>query len=976
MKRINRNCLTPLAVLISMTLSGTAAGENIGSQYGTSIVLNDGDVLTGDSLYSGGLYGIMNPYPDTGKIALGKHSVINVTDEDNYARGVIIWGRNSTLNADDLEVNVSGDRANGINLIGSKVIADLGTGSRINVTGTGDSVASGIKVEVGSSLTADRLSITTKGYNGIGLAVENGGSSADLGTGSIITTSGNHSNGILVDALNGPSAGSLSTLKADQLSVTTQGEFSYGIELQENTAADLGSGTSVLTSGAGATGIFGMGELSASNLTIATTGSEAIALEIRLKGVADIGADSHVSSAQAGGIVASGTHAVINYSGTADKRNTITAGGSYAASAQTSTSQVNLAETDIVSQKMGLWAINGGTITGNNLSIDNASPQYAAVYAMTNSEVDLTGDTTITVPFSDYYALATQDDAGYAASRIKLEGKVNMKGSVYADGGQIDLTLTPGSVWEGSAFSNGVNQGYLNASLDDSLWNVSANSNLDLLALNNSSVDFTHPSSSAEGFTTLTAADLQGSGNFNMRVDLVGEGDGVNNSGDKLVVTNSSAGNYTLSFANQGSMATTGNETLTVVETADGMANFKAASDVELGGYLYTVHKVGTDWALYSSGVAPEPTPAPTPEPTPAPTPEPTPAPAPEPTPAPAPEPTPAPTPEPTPAPAPEPTPAPTPEPTPAPANGGNTITTTADAGANFLHVGYLLNYAETQTLLQRMGDIRQSKNSGNVWLRGFGGKFDSFPGGKLSQFSMSYSGYQFGVDKNIAEDQNLFAGLFMGATTASPNYRGGDGSAESQHFGAYLTWVADNGFYIDQLIKFDRLSNQFSVKDSQNNSVAGTGKTSGFSAAIEAGKRFSFAPDNQGFYLEPQMQLTAGKQKGTEIKASNGLRISFKDYDSVIGRVSALAGYSSDTEAGQLNVYYKTGIVREFSANTEYRLNGSPEKNDFRGNWWNNGIGVSASLNKTHNFYLEADLSTGHRFNQRQVNAGYRFSF
>lgn len=952
MKKIPRNCLTPLAVLISMTLSGTAASENIGSQTGTSIVLNDGDVLTGDLLYSGGIYGIMNPYPDTGNVDLGKHSVINVTDDSNYARGITIWGRNSTLNADDLEVNVTGDRASGINLIGSNVNADLGTGSRINVTGTGNSIAAGIKVDVGSTLTADRLTITTKGYNGVGLAVENAGSSADLGTGSIITTDGNRSNGIIVDALNGPSTGSLSTLNANQLSVTTLGEFSYGIELQENTVADLGSGSSVLTSGAGATGIMGMGDLSANNLTISTTGSDAIGLEIRLKGVASIGADSHVSSAQAGGIVASGTHAVINYSGTAEQRNTITAGGSYAASAQTPTSQVNLAETDIVSQKMGLWAINGGTITGNNLAIDNASPEYAAVYAMTNSEVDLTGDTTITLPSSEYYALATQDDAGYAASRIKVNGKVNMKGSVYADGGQIDLTLTPGSVWEGSAFSNSVNQGYLNASLDNSIWNVSANSNLNLLALNNSSVDFTHPSSPAGGFTTLTVADLQGSGNFHMRVNLVGVGDGVNNSGDKLIVTNSSAGDYTLSFANQGSMATTGNETLTVVETPDGLASFKAASDVELGGYLYSVHKVGNDWALYSSGVAPEPTPAPAP----APTPEPTPAPA--------------------PAPTPEPAPAPAPAPEPAPANGGNTITTTADAGANFLHVGYLLNYAETQTLLQRMGDIRQSNNTGNVWLRGFGGKFDAFPGGKLSQFSMSYSGYQFGADKNIAEDQNLFAGLFMGATTASPNYRGGDGSAESQHFGAYLTWVADNGFYLDQLIKFDRLSNQFSVKDSQNNSVEGTGKTSGFSAAIEAGKRFSFAPDHQGFYLEPQMQLTAGKQKGTEIKASNGLRISFKDYDSVIGRVSALAGYSSDTEAGQLNVYYKTGIVREFSANTEYRLNGSPEKNDFRGNWWNNGIGVSASLNKTHNFYLEADLSTGHRFNQRQVNAGYRFSF
>lgn len=94
-----------------------------------------------------------------------------------------------------------------------------------------------------------------------------------------------------------------------------------------------------------------------------------------------------------------------------------------------------------------------------------------------------------------------------------------------------------------------------------------------------------------------------------------------------------------------------------------------------------------------------------------------------------------------------------------------------------------------------------------------------------------------------------------------------------------------------------------------------------------------------------------------------------------MMGRASVLAGYEVNQSNYKLNTYLKTGVLREFEGNAAYALNGSDERLSFKGNGWNNGVGVSAQIS-SHTLFIEADMVDGNRFNQRQVNAGYRFSF
>lgn len=64
--------------------------------------------------------------------------------------------------------------------------------------------------------------------------------------------------------------------------------------------------------------------------------------------------------------------------------------------------------------------------------------------------------------------------------------------------------------------------------------------------------------------------------------------------------------------------------------------------------------------------------------------------------------------------------------------------------------------------------------------------------------------------------------------------------------------------------MKFNRLKNQFDVSDTQTNRISGNDVSSGLSGSLEAGKKFSFSDDLAGFYLEPQLQLTASHQDGS----------------------------------------------------------------------------------------------------------------
>lgn len=550
--------------------------------------------------------------------------------------------------------------------------------------------------------------------------------------------------------------------------------------------------------------------------------------------------------------------------------------------------------------------------------------------------------------------LAYALDAGTTGSTIDLSGQEGavFTGQLLADtNSQINMALghatlpaaTP-SVWFGSVDSSSTGTVNLNI-YSDGLWRVSAPTAISSLSLDRGRVELPAVNLALpSAVSSLTVQDLAGNGYFSLKVPNIVGANGLNLYGNKITVNGTISGQHALLIANDATLSTNGTEMLQIVElNGTGSGYFElnpltrgSPGQVELGGYVYQFNGTHIVPGVRIGGGAVE-------------------------------------------------------EGNNNSATGGATsgrgnslgnasfypkvLTSTAKAAANFINTAYLISYIDNQTLLQRMGELQHGEAKGDVWVRGFAGRLDSFGGALLHNFDMDYQGLQVGTDRRLqTEHGSLYLGVAGGYTYGKPNYDRGQGKLMGYHGALYASYVNDDGWYVDGIVKCHRINNKFTVTSLGNELIKGEGRTNGYSLSLEGGKRFYFNRERNGIYLEPQLQISVAHQDGTPVTTSSGLNINLDSYTSILGRGSIVLGYTPADLP--FNVYYKTGYVQEFSDNVGYSLNGSHENHKIRGGWWDNGLGITARINKNHSLYLDGRYATGSRFDQYQLNAGYRMTF
>ena len=367
----------------------------------------------------------------------------------------------------------------------------------------------------------------------------------------------------------------------------------------------------------------------------------------------------------------------------------------------------------------------------------------------------------------------------------------------------------------------------LNLNLNNSNWTTKAftdedgvvqTTSLTNLVLNNGVVNLANDN--YQGI--IIRGNLTGSGTFNLNTNI------AENKSDKIVVKGTAEGNHKIGVTNQG--ANIANGKVTLVETNGGNAAFSLTNPnnrVDLGAYQYFLTKEGNNWVLANSKNEVTPTPPVSPvtpskqvvtPSKPAVTPS---------------------TPVVTPS---------NPVVPPAVLPSAPLLSDLANAQVSLRQAQLLLVEDDLSGIHQRLGEVKNGEK-GNVWVRNVNSrqKLAALSTGEseTSGFKQNVHSLQVGADAAVTD--NLRIGGFVGRSQANVDFNGyyGDGKVRSNSVGLYAAYLADNGIYVDNIVKYSRLHANSDHTEKRHYNA--------YTISSELGKRFSLAND---WTITPQAQL------------------------------------------------------------------------------------------------------------------------
>ena len=467
---------------------------------------------------------------------------------------------------------------------------------------------------------------------------------------------------------------------------------------------------------------------------------------------------------------------------------------------------------------------------------------------------------------------------------------------------------------------------------NNTTWDLVDNSEVTDLHLNNSAVSLTNTNAP---YATLTiTGNLTGSGIFNLNTNI------AENKSDKIVVKGTAEGNHKIGVTNQG--ANVANGKVTLVETNGGNAAFSLTNPnnrVDLGAYQYFLTKEGNNWVLANSKnvVTPTPPVAPVTPSKPVVTPS-----------------KPAVTPS---------TPVVTPSnPVVPPAVLPSTplLSDLANAQVSLRQAQLLLVEDDLNGIHQRLGEVKNGEK-GNVWVRNVNSrqKLAALSTGEseTSGFKQNVHSVQVGADAAVTD--NLRVGGFVGRSQANVDFNGhyGDGKVRSNSVGLYAAYLADNGIYVDNIVKYSRLHANSNYTEKRHYNA--------YTISSELGKRFSLVND---WTITPQAQLAwthISSQKNEDSLSSVYSRIGLR-----VAKGFALSN------GWNLQPYAEVNAITSKNRSSKiHYTNSALDVASSRGRF-ESAVGLNAGF-ANHRFGLEVSRADGKNFDKPYaIQAVYRYQW
>ena len=505
------------------------------------------------------------------------------------------------------------------------------------------------------------------------------------------------------------------------------------------------------------------------------------------------------------------------------------------------------------------------------------------------------------------------------AESIKLSGTESLTEN-------IQLTFNNSTV---SGVTTTDSNSVLNLNLNNSNWTTKAftdedgvvqTTSLTNLVLNNGVVNLANDN--YQGI--IVRGNLTGSGTFNLNTNI------AENKSDKIVIKGTAEGNHKIGVTNQG--ANVDNGKVTLVETNGGNAAFSLTNPnnrVDLGAYQYFLTKEGNNWVLVHSQKALDSTSS---------------------------------------------------VETNVPENTGSNnaasnnpnvpdyswlpkkplLGNSLNAQVSLRQAQLLLVEDDLSGIHQRLGEVKNGEK-GNVWVRNVNSrqKLAALSTGEseTSGFKQNIHSLQVGADAAVTD--NLRVGGFVGRSQANVDFNGdyGDGKVRSNSVGLYAAYLADNGIYVDNIVKYSRLHANSNHTEKRHYNA--------YTISSELGKRFSLAKD---WTITPQAQLAwthISSQENEDSLSSVYSRIGLR-----VAKGFALSNGWSLQPYAEVNA-----ITSKNRSSKIHYTNSALDVASSRGRF-ESAVGLNAGF-ANHRFGLEVSRADGKNFDKPYaIQAVYHYSW
>ena len=892
--------LTGGSVIIIYSSDITTTGRKasaVATDFGSRLTMTGGSVHTsgqeGWAVLSSGQYsGATNP----GYITVDS---VDISASGDIGMGIVAtYG--ATADVKNSAISTSGVNGRGVYAVSEAIVSV----DKTSVTTTG-SLGYGMMAAYASDIYASDVSVITSADNTYAFvaAID----SFAVMTGGSLVTGGRNSAGAFAQ-----SGSYIALTSAD---ITTSGTGAHGVSVYANSSADV-TDSVILISADGAYGVsvYNNSSASVSDSKITTAGEFGRGVDASVNSSADItGAAISTRGDYGFGVSAADNSSVIVANSDIN-----TAGGEYAYS-------------------YGVYASDNSSADIRGSNITTSGGYSHGVYVEAGSSADVT-DSVITANGANSAAFSMGDDAagwdgnvinvtattaGAAGSATELltafgDNTFNADSSALTGdishskiGGAesaLEVSLRNHTVFTGAMYSPAINV-HIDSS---SAWNVTKDSTPNGTLNNAGTMNF--GVNASDGFKQVRVSDYNGdaaTSRLNMKTDI-----NTADRTDQIYATNRATGGSGVTVYNT---ANSGAERSMALLLADGgggsvltLANYDEETDgvryIHAGAWKYSLARGsvgagGEEWYLLRGDKLPEPEPDPDPEPRP---------------------------------------------------DDGLTTTGLAIAAGAFLHDVW---YTETNTWNNRMGIYRDGLWNGGFWISAAADRedFNQVRDDTIADHQNFKTG-TIGFDKRYdVGGGELWVGVMVGyGKTESGLTAGiGDVDMDSSHASVYGVYRASGGLYVNGIVKYNRYNSELTITKPDNFSryvlgldrIKGEWGQDGLGISVQAGKRFGFDRDNgkNGWYWEPQAQLSWNRVFGTDYRTDSGIAVEIDDADYVRIRGGVVLGKNWTLENGtQLDLYADASIIHDFDADTKVTMDKGVYESTLGGTWGVYGVGAN----------------------------------